>query len=241
MSSPEIKEIIAHFAYVTRHGKLRPSAEQALELEASRLLLKYSPHEIKIRIDKTRGKKAMVINLMSLFPEMEEDNASAHIPAETNLIVDGEFYYHPELREIPSAPTATLNHDGSVTQEHTPFFLELKHRYTLGQLYEYFIAQCQLEDKHKQKTIRSLEELVHRYGLDLILFTIDEAIDRYEDSLARRIRSPWDLDRYLGDAEDQLDMVIGNAKANRINQPIPKWRVEESCDHTNNRCHKPIP
>ncbi len=231
MSSPEVNEIIRHFAEMTRGGKLRPAAEADLKLEAERLLMKYSPHEIKARIDKTKGKKAMVLNLTSLFPEMEEGHASAHIPAEANLIVTGEFYYHYELQEVPPVPKAGIDHNGNVTQEFVPFHLHVRDKYTLGDLYRYFLEQCGIEDKHKQKTIRSLEELVYRYGLDLILFAIDEASDRYKDSDVRRVRNPWDLDRYFDDAEERLDVAIGNAKFHKTHKPIPKWKAEELYDY----------
>ena len=91
-----------------------------------------------------------------------------------NCIEKGKIYYHHELRILPKAPSCTFDDDGRAVWKESKFILQFKESYTEEDLLAYFIKMTKHELIDKGSEIRSLKYFVSQYGIDLVLFAIDE-------------------------------------------------------------------
>ncbi len=94
-------------------------------------------------------------------------------------LLKNRFYYHHRLHKTPESSVIEITLDGKIVKRTHPFYLEIVEIFTLNDLSEYFHDRLKIDDKRIQKANRAtLKELLPLYGLDLILFTIDEIANR---------------------------------------------------------------
>ena len=134
-----------------------------------------------------------------------------HVKEDTdNLMMVGKFYYHQALQNVPPAPVVKVNDDGTFesSYETDSFFLEIKQRYTLDDLVQYFVAKMSLtlrNDNEKERMKGAFRKMLESYSLDLLLFTIDEAKILCEDYGKRLPNTPFRLSDFIQDGEMLLD------------------------------------
>lgn len=110
------------------------------------------------------------VSITPRYGKIEED--------ENNLLVFGKFYFHPHL-QVTSAPMRMRFDDyGNVEMIEDPFFLEMKPRFTLEELHEYFNQKIPVGPySHQMKG--SWEYLLKSYDVEMLLFMVDQAYDEY--------------------------------------------------------------
>lgn len=102
-----------------------------------------------------------------------------------SLVERGEFYYHRLLQIKPPAPTLNLK-ENRISAE--PDYLEIRIRFTLKHLLEYFIRRTRVDEVlvDEQRDIGSLKYLLQKYSkisvvrpLDFVLMLVDEAAEAH--------------------------------------------------------------
>lgn len=98
-----------------------------------------------------------------------------------SLIERGEYYYHRILQITSPAPVVSLAKNNAVSE---PYFLEMRIRFTLKHLLEYFIRRSRIDEVLVDETrdTGSLKYLLKKYSkisvvrpLDFVLMLIDAA------------------------------------------------------------------
>lgn len=98
-----------------------------------------------------------------------------------SLIERGEFYYHRVLQITSPAPVINLAKNSAVSE---PYFLEMRIRFTLKHLMEYFVRRSRIDEVLIDETrdAGSLRYLLKKYAkisivrpLDFVLMLIDAA------------------------------------------------------------------
>jgi len=116
-----------------------------------------------------------------------------------NLMQPGVFYYHPALQVAPPPPTIIQLPDGSFqsSYEQEEFYLEMKDRFTLDDLVDYFYRKMEITHEFRERDKGAFRHLLKSFDLDTILYTIDEARLVAEDLGKLLPKSPFDLRDYL--------------------------------------------
>ena len=143
---------------------------------------------------------------------------------EGSLLEKGVFYYHHLLHIKPEAPTLDPR-TGRMNK--SPFFLEMKIRFTLDDLVEYFYRRADIppELRNYNKDRGALKNMLERYSridfaepLDFVLTLIDIGA---EDEYAF-LTSPFDTTEYAKQAYDLLKARAQEAELAGANKII--WR-----------------
>jgi hypothetical protein len=145
-----------------------------------------------------------------------------------NLIEPDVFYYHNILREVPPPPKITIK-DGKVIREEQPFYLEMKKRFTMEELLQYWYekngitptAHMLKQDEGKFKYLLGI------YNLDEILFAIDVSKTIRAERQLMPLRNVFDLERYMDDAREY---ILGKKNVHQlqgINQVIKRGNLYE--------------
>lgn len=107
-------------------------------------------------------------------------------PIKKNLLEQGRFYYHNNLRLTSSPPKREIDYDsGDVTVINDPYFLEMKASYSVEDLTKYFMRQVGGGRPSDVKRYQgSLTWMLKSFDLEEILFMIDMAVNtaRADDS-----------------------------------------------------------
>lgn len=123
----------------------------------------------------------------------------------SNLLSAEEFYYHNALREI-SPPTRLVQDPvtGQFIRKSTPFYLEMKKRFTMNDLLRYWYDQMgiQATEHLLRQDEGKFTYLLQNYTVDELLFCIDRAKYLRKERNLRPLRSAFDLEKYIEDARD---------------------------------------
>lgn len=136
---------------------------------------------------------------------------------EDSLIERNKFYFHKELQILSPPPT---------WEKTFPFYLEMKIRYTLDDVLNYFIRMSGVRQDwiNREKEIGSIKYLLNNYKkfkfmepLDFLLHLIDFCISKEVE-----LNQIYDLTHYEIELAEYLEVDTTNAIANNKNQII--WR-----------------
>jgi hypothetical protein len=118
-----------------------------------------------------------------------------------NLIESGRFYYHPALQVAPPPPVIEILPDGtfkSSYEEETEFYLEIKDRFTLDDLVDYFYRKADIQKQRNRNADKgAFKHMLKDIDLDLLLYAVEEAVTDYDDMP----KVAFDVQPYLEDAE----------------------------------------
>jgi hypothetical protein len=139
-------------------------------------------------------------------------------------LMSANFYYHPRLRLTPPPPTIYIDHDtGEMIQITSHWFLEMISSFTDEDLLQYYCKTIGIAGLHpddQKRFLGALMYLVRRYGLDIVLYTIDIASGSTEDSL----ESPLDLQAYIYQGMEVLNRQISREKERGMNHVVKRPR-----------------
>jgi hypothetical protein len=144
-----------------------------------------------------------------------------------NLLLRGKFYYHPQLQITPPPPMIELLSDGTFrsSYELDPcFYLEIKHKYTLDNLVDYFYNRVGINKQIRKRDRGGFEYLLKFYELDVILYSIDEASVMYIDTNSNPPRTPLDIEEYMGNGEALLEDRKNTLQTEGLDHVIPRPR-----------------
>lgn len=142
-----------------------------------------------------------------------------------NLLVRGNFYYHPQLQVTPPPPVIKMLPNGAfeASYEKDPtFYLEMKERYTIDDLLDYFYQRTGVESKNRKRHKGGMEYILRMEDIDLVLYSIDEAAVTYMDINAKPPSNPLDIQDYFTYAEAVLDDRKNTLETEGLNHVIPR-------------------
>ncbi|GAK42087.1 hypothetical protein TCA2_4579 [Paenibacillus sp. TCA20] len=146
-----------------------------------------------------------------------------------NIMNPDIFYYHNRLRETSPAPKMRKGPDGKYIQEVEPFFLEMKKRFTMEELLEYWYEKMNIQSNpHMIKQDEGkFNYLLGIYDLDEILFAIDEA-KRIRLSWQRSLlRNAFDIEKYVDEARETISQKKNIHQIHGINRVIRKQVIAQ--------------
>ncbi|UOE58240.1 hypothetical protein IRB79_27350 (plasmid) [Cytobacillus oceanisediminis] len=121
-----------------------------------------------------------------------------------NLLVPGQFYFHPRLQATPPPPVLQIFDDGTfkASYDEEPFYLEIIDKITVRDLVDYFYAKFYsvCPDSHYSKDAGAFEHMLKFWDVDFILYLVDEAFACALDSGKELPKSPLDIQQYEAQA-----------------------------------------
>lgn len=147
-----------------------------------------------------------------------------------NLIEKDKFYFHPRLQLSPGAPTLKVTEDGElVPTEEEAFFLEVVDSFTMYDLVEYFYQKSHVKNKSFKRDSVAFEYFFKQIQvdypfnqLDLILFTIDEAVSISHDKDKKPPTSAIKLIDYADEGYSLYMEKYNNSKIAGVDHVIPR-------------------
>ena len=130
---------------------------------------------------------------------------------EDSLIKRNEFYYHHNLQIKSPAPYFDIISKKEIM---FPYYLEIKIKYTVTDVYQYFLNKTAVPSIDSKRDKGAIQKMIKTYningikGLDFILSLIDES--RFSQD---RIFNLWDIQRYESIVYDKLLRNIAEAKS----------------------------
>lgn len=146
-----------------------------------------------------------------------------------NLLTQGIFYYHNQLRITPGPPKRDLDYNtGKIVKIDEEHYLEMRASYTIEDLADYYIYQLNLTPSVQERTrlIGAIRYLLKQYPIDLLLFMIDQATNylQYGDK-SRRDYNPLNLSDYRGQAEGAMNEKVTETKLSGDDRIVPRKRI----------------
>lgn len=142
-----------------------------------------------------------------------------------NLLMRGQFYCHPQLQIAPPPPVIEILPDGTFKasyEEDPEFYLEIKDKYTIDDLLDYFYSRTGIKPKSRKRDRGGIEYLLRIADLDLILYSIDEASVMYIDTNGQPPRNPLDVQDYFDAGEAILEDRKNTLEMEGLNHVIPR-------------------
>ncbi|MFE4029314.1 hypothetical protein ACFX4N_24490 [Priestia sp. YIM B13551] len=146
-----------------------------------------------------------------------------------NLLMLGQFYFHPRLQLTPPPPVLEIADDGTIkaSYEDQPFYLEIVEKFTKQDLLAYFYTKMNVtpQESVRARDIGALEHLLKFWDVDFILYLIDEAFAVSLDNGKPMPKKQLDIQHFEEEAlavyearkntcfEEGLDRVISRATA----------------------------
>lgn len=186
----------------------------------------WSLYEIKHELDQfAHDYPQVVANIY----HMDEIMAKKEPP--NNLLEPHVFYYHNLLREV-SPPTKIVKDPatGKMVRQTQPFFLEMKKRFTMQELMDYWYEQ--MEIKPNEHMIRQDEGkfkyILGNYTLDEVLFAIDASKTLRKERQLRLLRNAFELDKYIEDAREFIKAKENIHKVQGINREFKRSHIQHT-------------
>lgn len=148
--------------------------------------------------------------------------------APNNLIEKDVFYYHNALRDV-SGPTRILKgEDGRLIRMSEPFYLEIKKRFTLKDLLNYWYTTMNITPTEHivRQDEGKFRYLLSNYTLDEILFAIDVSKSIRKEQQLRPLRNAFELDKYIEQAREMLQQKINVHKLQGINREFKRNQLQ---------------
>lgn len=149
-------------------------------------------------------------------------------PKQVNLLEQGTFYYHSELRLTSAAPKREIDYDsGEIKIINEPYFLEMKASYSVEDLIRYYAKQTRIKllDHEISRFKGSFNWMIKTYSLEDILFMIDATVNM---SLAEDLpmpSSPLDTQAYIKDGRDARNQKVTETVQSGGNKIVRKKRT----------------
>lgn len=119
-----------------------------------------------------------------------------------NLLDPNIFYYHNLLRNVSPPTRLVRDKEGRLVRQSQAFYLEMKQRFTLQELLDYWYQQMNI--KPNEHMIRQDEGkfkyILGNYTIDEVLFSIDVSKTLREERQLQPLRNAFELDKYIEDA-----------------------------------------
>jgi len=136
-----------------------------------------------------------------------------------NLMQRDVFYYHNLLREVP--PPVRIRRDpetGEYIRESAPFFLEMKRRFTMQDLLDYWYRTNYItpNDHMRKQDEGKFRYLLSIYSLDEILFAIDAAKVQRNESELPPLRNAFDLEKYMDGELGAREFIKRKENAHKV-------------------------
>lgn len=130
--------------------------------------------------------------------------------------LDNTIYYHTEL-QILSKPGYYDPETGTIVKE--PFYLEMKHRYTMNQLLNYYYNKLAVPSyfKDNKRDVGAFKHLISSYKfekinvVDFLLYVID-----YVSMKEVKVSNPLDLKNWAQETYEYLEQHIICNKINVV-------------------------
>lgn len=176
----------------------------------------WSLYEIKYELDQfAHDYPQVVLNVY----HMDEIMGKKEPP--NNLLEPDMFYYHNVLREV-SPPTKIVKdpHTGQLVRQTQPFYLEMKKRFTLQELLDYWYTQMDIRpNEHMLRQDEGkFKYILGNYTVDEILFAIDASKTIRKERQLRPLRNAFELDKYIEDAREFIKAKENVHKVQGINR-----------------------
>ncbi|MFS1019896.1 hypothetical protein ACFC9N_11355 [Enterococcus casseliflavus] len=144
---------------------------------------------------------------------------------EEDLLYFGKFYYHP-LLQVSGAKTRYVmkeNHE-IVEVESEPFYLELKPRFTMTDLIQWFIVKTNNSHPNLKGFRTQFHSMLPIYGLDMLLYMIEAACTPNDNGRNYFPKAPRFLeeDTYIEEAKRLYYQRIQMLKESDIYGIIPR-------------------
>lgn len=145
-----------------------------------------------------------------------------------NIMNPDIFYYHNRLREVPPPPRMRKV-DGKYIQEVEPFFLEMKKRFTMEELLDYWYEKMNIDSNpHMIKQDEGkFNYLLGVYDLDEILFAIDVAKKARLTQSRSLLRNAFDIEKYMEEAREYILAKKNIHQLHGINRVIRKQVITQ--------------
>ncbi|MES9681735.1 hypothetical protein ABWK22_02220 [Gottfriedia acidiceleris] len=144
-----------------------------------------------------------------------------------NLLVPGQFYYHPRLQATPPPPMLEIADDGTIkaSYDDEPFYLEIIDKITKRDLVDYFYSKTNAATPEStlSRDIGAFDHMLRFWDVDFILYLVDEAFACSLDNGKPMPKSPLDIQNFEAEAlsvhearkvicyEEGLDRVLPRA------------------------------
>lgn len=146
-----------------------------------------------------------------------------------NLVKDGVFYYHNELRVTSPPPVVHYDIDsGELIRKVEPYFLEMVASYDICDLIQYYKSKPHLYDDQTMSDSRlkgALEWLVGQYGLESVLFMIDAAEQAIAGEAAKPLKNPSNLHEFFREGKRNKELKETECKQGGGASIEPKKRL----------------
>lgn len=211
------------FSYIEKFYQIEPVAKVKSEIIFRfEFILDsgWTSEEVMNRLNKCNPKNG-VPNLVELFSGGFDD-------ANKNLMKSKKFYFHNLLRICPPPPTQVWDiNTGDIQTISEDFYLEMRASITASQITDYYIEQMKLNPKqvNRNRYIGSMNYMVDKYGLDLVLFMIDVAANYISSDDLQAPNSPVGVTEYMTQAQDMLNQKLSETKAAGDDKIVYRKRV----------------
>lgn len=142
-----------------------------------------------------------------------------------DIMEEGKFYYHPELQIVPPPPVIRQldNGDFVSSYDEEDFYLEMKDKYTLENLVDYFHKRMEIKGEgFKDRDIGAFKHILKSYDLDTVLYTIDQARFVAEDLSKPIPKTPFDIRDYFDEGTGMLEDRMNTCHMEGLNRVIPR-------------------
>ncbi|MBQ1769439.1 MAG: hypothetical protein IIZ99_01920 [Turicibacter sp.] len=146
-----------------------------------------------------------------------------------NLVEDGVFYYHNELRITSLPPVVHYDIDsGELIRKVQPYFLEMVASYDIENLINYYKTKIHLYDAQTMNDSRlkgALEWLIKQYDLESVLFMIDAAEQAIAGETAKPLKNPSNLHEFFREGKKMKELKETECKRGGGATIEPKQRL----------------
>ena len=180
----------------------------------------WTSEEIMYKLDRCNANNG-VPNLSELFERKSNEQ-------NRNLMNSKTFYYHNLLRVCPPPPTQVWDiNTGDIQTVSEDFYLEMRASITPSQITDYYVEQMKLDTNkiNINRYIGSINYMINKYGLDLVLFTIDVAANYTLSDDLQKPNSPVGIVEYMYKAQDLLNQKLSETKAAGDDKIVYRKRV----------------
>lgn len=218
-----VEELANYFVHYITQARFSIEARTNSAISAIRVLLDkgWTLHDIKEELDSfSRTYPQIVITLY----HVEEIMKTKEPP--NNLLHPDSFYYHNILREVPPPPTLKMDpQSGKMVRIEHDFYLEMKKRFTLQELLDYWYTQMNIvPNEHMIKQDEGkFKYMLGNYTVDELLFMIDVAKVQRKENQLRPLRNAFELEKYIEEARDFLQRKENTHKVAGINREIKRY------------------
>lgn len=220
-----VEELAHYFVYHITQSRVGVEAriKSALASIPNLLAKGWSLYEIKMELDQFAQDYPQVVpNIYHIGEIMDKKEPP------NNLLEPDVFYYHSELRNMSQPPRITKDPEtGRMVRHSEPFYLEMKQRYSMQELMDYWYKQQDITpNEHMLRQDEGkFKYILGNYTLDEVLFSIDVSNILRKERQLRPLRNAFELDKYIEDAREAIQRKQNVHKMQGINREFRRDTV----------------